>query len=143
MSFYTDDVFGYFKLSFVMQTNCQSIHNLLMKKLSNTYVIVYICVENQSSRLDSREVIMDEVALGKPFLNAISHLVNYSGIQLKLGILTLNLVSDKPKDREDLLLDCLLDLKKDLNARKPTISRLEQAIAEDIVMTNDVSQVST
>lgn len=67
MSFYTDDVFGYFKLSFVMQTNCQSIHNLLMKKLSNTYVIVYICVENQSSRLDSREVIMDEVALGKPF----------------------------------------------------------------------------
>lgn len=81
-----------------------------MKKLSNTYVIVYICVENQSSRLDSREVIMDEVAL------------------------------DKPKDREDLLLDCLLDLKKDLNARKPTISRLEQAIAEDIVMTNDVSQ---
>lgn len=70
-------------------------------------------------------------------------MVNYSGIQLKLGILTLNLVSDKPKDREDLLLDCLLDLKKDLNARKPTISRLEQAIAEDIVMTNDVSQVST
>nr|APA05127.1 polephole-like protein [Penaeus vannamei] len=110
VSFYTDDVFGYFKLSFVMQTHCHSIHNLLMKKLSNTYVIVYICVENQSSRLDSREVIMDEVAL------------------------------DKPKDREDLLLDCLLDLKKDLNARKPTISRLEQAIAEDIVMTNDVSQ---
>ncbi|XP_063609338.1 uncharacterized protein LOC134783408 [Penaeus indicus] len=110
VTFYSDDVYGYFKLAFVMQTHCQSIHNLLMKKMRNTYVIVYVCNEGLESSLDSREVIMDEVNL------------------------------EKPKDMEDLLLDCLIDLEGDLEARKPTVSWLEQAIADEVVMTNDVSQ---
>lgn len=48
----------------------------------------------------------------------------------------------EPKDKSDILHELLNDLKSDLDARKPTISLLQDAITNEIVLTNDVSQVS-
>ncbi|XP_047476928.1 uncharacterized protein LOC125030725 [Penaeus chinensis] len=110
VTFYSEDLYGYFKPSFVMQTNCHSISYLLVKKLIDDYVLLYVCNEGLENRLDSRELTLDGVFL------------------------------EKPKDTEDHLLECLAELEGDLDARKPTISLLEQAIADEIVITNDLPQ---
>ncbi|XP_042857979.1 uncharacterized protein LOC122244197 [Penaeus japonicus] len=111
VALYADDVSGLFNLDFVMNTNCNSIGDLSMVKMSDAYVVTYICVDHSSNTVvKARRVTMEVIDL------------------------------EEPEDAMDSIKECLDSLKDNMDSRKQSIDYLEEIVTTDLLMTTDHSQ---
>ncbi|XP_042894169.1 uncharacterized protein LOC122267999 [Penaeus japonicus] len=111
VAFYADDVYGHFNLDFVMHTNCNSIGDLAMVKMSDAYVVTYICVDGSGNTVMKAQLVDLEV------------------IDL-----------EEPKDEMDSLRECLNTIKEDIVSRKSSIEYLEVVVTTDLLIATDKPQ---
>lgn len=123
--------------------------------MEEKHILIYMCKDDQGgSRLEARNVEIEEIALGKETPTQIIHFVFPSfSSSIDLYMVMKNCIdaimcwdfscdiTEPPVNRPGGLLLCLKDLRSELQGRQPGVSYLENIVKTSDLMTTNTKQV--